>query len=261
MIVITNSRLEGFIRVTSIMNLGFVCENCEETVAGEEDYIDHLKLSHDIIRGFQKYIDRAYQIKREKSGANDTITLDEDENNHKEFDIDETYQNLLREKAEETIDKLFEPIKSLLKDNFENETNSTSIEKKDQSHVSITDEELRMSLQRMKDIINQTKLTDEDIQAFLSDSETSPFKHPSIKVAKREKALKTESDGSTTTSSSHSSGSSKQSQYQCPLQGCNFKISKKQMKERENAYHLQSCHNITQKMYDSDREAFNFRKI
>ena len=47
--------------------------------------------------------------------------------------------------------------------------------------------------------------------------------------------------------------------YQCPK--CDLKITKKQMKENENAKHLSRYHKVDQKTYDSDRKSFHFVKV
>ena len=93
------------------------CEICGDWVEGDQDYILHLKLGHDIRFSLTGYLDRAYKIK------NETITLDEDEDVGGDIgshtDLDENYLNERKEKFEQTIDVILKPIKNLVECDLE----------------------------------------------------------------------------------------------------------------------------------------------
>ena len=222
------------------MLLSLECEICGDWVEGDQDYILHLKLGHDIRFSLTGYLERAYKIK------NETITLDEDEDGGGDIgshtDFDENYLNV-KEKGEQAIDVILEPIKNLVEGNPEGVPISSEF------LVKPTTEELWESLTSLRKSVNQMTFPWEAV----SETTTLPRQ-------KAEECSKT-SRNMSGDSSSNSNRRTSRSLYYCPLNNCTFRISKKQMREKEHAKHLRRHHKITQKQYDADRTAFHFKKM
>ena len=230
------------------MELSLDCEVCGARVVDDQDYILHLKFSHDVMYGLADYVNRAYKIKRE------TITLDEDQvdedqcdGSQDDFDVD----LVIKREVEQTIDRIFEPIKSLVNGNSDGETFSQSGKLLKEP----TTEECWEELNRIKESVTEMTFPWEALQ------ELNTLRLPQHKPLEIQESSKQISDSKSSESSSNSSRKTSPSFYHCPMARCNFKINKKQMRERENAKHLQNHHKITQKQYDSDRKAYNFTKI
>ena len=238
----------------------FDCEVCYERVHGSEDYINHLQFSHNVTRGFRHYISRAFTMKAETICDSEIITLDEDDQDmvrnpdHEgnQSDLDQNLENLIREKVKQTMEELFRPIKTLLTENVVPGPVLTLHEKIDASKA---EEELLRSFGRMRNLVNQMNFSKEMFGPLPTPSD--PFKPPSGKTRKTTLPLlpKSPARSEKSTASSRSVGSL----YQCPK--CDLKITKKQMRENENAKHLSGHHKVDQKTYDSDRESFHFKKV
>ena len=217
------------------------CEICGDWVEGDQDYILHLKLGHDIRFSLTGYLDRAYKIK------NETITLDEDEDVGGDIgshtDLDENYLNERREKFEQTIDVILKPIKNLVECNLEGLPISSEFLSEP------TPEAVWESLNSLKESVNQMTFPWE----ALSET-TTHFQQKAKKCSKTSTNMSGDS-------SSNSNGRSGRSFYYCPLDNCTFRISKRQMREKEHAKHLRRHHKITQKQYDADKTAFHFKKM
>ena len=92
----------------------FNCEICHQRVNGSEDYINHLQFSHNVSRGFQRYVKRAFKTKTENVCESEVITLDQDIDRNPNQEGTKNLENLIREKVKQTVEQLLQPIKTLL---------------------------------------------------------------------------------------------------------------------------------------------------
>ena len=237
------------------MMVYFDCEVCYQRVQGSDDYINHLQLYHNVSRGFQRYLNRALAImKAENICESEVITLDKDDDqdmsinpDHEANQSDQNYENLIREKVKKTVEELFQPIKTLLTENVVSEPAQAFHEKIDSSKA---EKELLRSCGRMRDLIDQINCTEEMFIPL-------PTRSDPLKPQPRKISIISRSPSRSEKSSA--SSCSVRSLYQCPK--CDFKITKKQMKENENAKHLSRHHKVDQKTYDRDRLSFHFKKV
>ena len=236
----------------------FDCEVCYERVHGSDDYINHLQLSHNITRGFQRYIKRAFKMKAESICDREVITLDQDDQDmvrspdHEgnQSDLDQNFENLIREKVRQTMEELFQPIKTLLTENVVPEPVLALHEQIDASKA---EEELQKSFGRMRELVNQMNFSEEMFVPLPTRSD--PFLPPPCKSRKSSMLPRSP----VKSEKSSASNRSVESLYQCPK--CDLKITKKQMRENEHAKHLSRDHKVDQKTYDSDRKSFHFKKV
>ena len=240
--------------------MNYDCEFCNQRLYGSEDFINHLQFSHNVTRGFQRYLKRALKIKVENTGESEVFTVDRDDQDLERIpdhegnqsDLDQNLENQIREKVKQTVAELFQPIKTLLTENVVPEPASAAAlhEKIDSSKA---EEELLRSFKRMRILVDQMNFPEEMFNPIPTLSD--PFRPPP------RKADKTSVLSGSPTKSEKSSASScgVGSLYQCPK--CDLKITKKQMKENENAKHLSRHHKVDQKTYDSDRQSFHFIKV
>ena len=197
-------------------------------------------------------------MKAENICESEVVTLDEDDldmvrnpdHEGNQSDLGQNLENLIREKVRQTMEELFQPIKTLLTENVVPEPAQALHEKIDSSKA---EEELLRSFGRMRELVDQMHFKKEIFIPLLKRSD--PLKPPPRKVRKTSMISRSPSKSE----KSSASFCSVRSLYQCPK--CDFKITKKQMKENENAKHLSRHHKVDQKTYDSDRMSFHFKKV
>ena len=196
-------------------------------------------------------------MKAENICESEVVTLDQDDldmvrnpdHEGNQSDLGQNLENLIREKVRQTMEELFQPIKTLLTENVVPEPVLALHEKIDASEA---EEELLKSFGRMRNLVNQMSFSEEMFGPLPSQSD--PFKPPPSKL--RKISVLPRSPVKLEKSSDSGNGGNL---YQCPK--CDLRISKKQMRENENAKHLSRHHKIDQKTYDSDRKSFHFKKI
>ena len=230
----------------------FDCEVCYQRVYSSNDYINHLQFSHNVSRGFQRYLNRAFELIKAENICVITDKDDDQDNknpDHEANQSDQNLENLIREKVKQTVEELFQPIKTLLTENVVSEPAQAFHEKIDSSKAR---EELLRSVGRMRDLVDQN-CTEEMFIPLPTRSD--PLKPQPPKTRKTSIFSRSPSKSEKSSASS----CSVRSLYQCPK--CDFKLTKNQMKENGNAKHLSRHHKVDQKTYDSDRMSFHFKKV
>ena len=184
-----------------------------------------------------------FKTKTENVCESEVITLDQDDpdrTRNPDPEGNKNMENLIREKVKPTVEELFQPIKTLLTENVVPDP-AEAVHKKIDSKKA--EDELVRSFERMRVLVDQMNFPEEMLNQFPVPEKSR--KTSSLSPTKSEKSL----------ASSLNTGS----MYQCPK--CDLKITKKQMRENENARHLQRHHKVDQKAYDRDRKSFHFIKV